>query len=301
MRLNGFDLNQLVCLEALLSERSVSRAAARIHLSQSAVSWVLARLREHFDDPLLVRSGRHLVLTPFAAELVGPVTEILTRAHAFTALTPGRDAVDIDRELKIVASDYMMTACLAEAIRRALDVMPNLRFDVLPLTSGAGQSLAAGDIDLLLAGQAFEVEQPPNEALFDDVFVCLGCAEQGPDESAFGEEDYLTRRHVVVRYFENRMSFEDEELLWRKGLRRSHQIAVWSYALVPQLVCGTAMIATVRARIADRIAQHWPVKVLPFPYAQEPVHVFGYWHASRDEDPVLKRFLECVREAAAAP
>tara|TARA_Y100001934_G_scaffold270205_1_gene354758 strand:+ start:57 stop:965 length:909 start_codon:yes stop_codon:yes gene_type:complete len=298
MRLNGFDLNQLVCLEALLIERNVSRAAERVHLSQSAMSWTLAKLREHFQDPLLVRSGRNLVVTPFARDLLGPVTELLTGAHALTTRAPAQTSETVDRELRIVASDYVMSACLSDAIRRAMQEMPNLRFDVLPLTSGAGQALSAGEIDLLCAGQAFEVDQPPNELLFDDVFVCLACAEHGPT-TPFDAAAYMSRRHVVVRYFENRMTFEDETMLWREGLKRSHQIAVWSYALVPQLICGTPLIATIRSRIAERMAAQWPVKVLPFPYEQTPVRALGYWHASRDEDPVLKRFLEIVRDVAA--
>ncbi len=142
--------------------------------------------------------------------------------------------------------------------------MPNLRFDVLPLTSGSGQALSVGEVDLLCAGEAFEVEQAPNEVLFDDIFVCLACEETGPEEP-FDAEAYLSGRHVVVRYFENRMTFEDEAFFWREGLKRTHQIAFWSYALIPQLICGTPRIATIRRRIAERMATQWPVKILPFP------------------------------------
>ena len=84
------------------------------------MSWTLAKLREHFRDPLLVRSGRKLVITPFGRNLLGPVTELLTGAYALTARTPEQALQDVDRELKIVASDYMMTTCLSDAIRRAI-------------------------------------------------------------------------------------------------------------------------------------------------------------------------------------
>lgn len=299
MRLNGFDLNQLVCLEALLIECNVSRAAERVHLSQSAMSWALAKMRAHFRDPLLVRSGRNLVITPFGRDLLGPVTECLAAAHALAARTPEQAPQDVDRELKLVASDYMMTTCLSDAIRRAMAEMPNLRFDISPLTNSSGQALSAGEIDLLCAGQAFEVDQSPNEVLLDDVFVCLVCAERGPDEP-FDGDAYLSGRHVVVRYFENRMTFEDETFFWQEGLKRTHQIAVWSYGLIPQLICGTPLIATIRRRIAEQIATQWPVKILPFPYEQTPVRAYGYWHSSRDKDPVLNRFLEIVRDVVSA-
>ncbi len=176
MRLNGFDLNQILCLDALLAERSVSRAAERVHLSQSAMSWVLAQLREHFGDPLLVRSGRHLMLTPFARTLVGPVSEFLTRAHALTTLSPDQEPADIDRELKIVASDYSIAAYLGDAMKRAAATMPRLRFDVLPLSTHSALLLHGGEADLLCAGQALDVGRPPNELLFEDEFACLVCA-----------------------------------------------------------------------------------------------------------------------------
>ena len=296
MRLNRFDLNQIVCLDALLAECSVSRAADRVHLSQSAMSSVLAQLRDHFNDPLLVRSGRSLVPTPFARSLVGPVSELLSRAHALTALAPDRAPADVDREMRIVASDYNMAAFLAGSIQRAAAPMPNLRFDVLPLTTQSAQSLRDGEIDLLIAGQAFDAARPPNETLFEDRFVCLIASEHAPEDGVLTRSDYLARRHVVVRYFEYQMTFEDEEALRREGLKRPRQVAVWSHSLVPQLICGTPMIATAASRIATQIAKRWPIKIFPFPFDQEPMRIYAYWHPSRDEDPVMRNFMNIVRQ-----
>ncbi len=299
MRLNRFDLNQIVCLEALLGECSVSRAAERVHLSQSAMSTVLARLRDHFNDPLLVRSGRTLVPTPFARSLVGPVGELLSRAHALTALVPDQAPSDIDREMKIVASDYIMAAFLASSIQRVVKHMPNLRFDVLPLTTQSAPALKAGEVDLLFAGQPFDAGRPPNEELCEDKYVCLASSEFAPEGGDLSRSDYLARRHVVVRYFEHQMTFEDEEALRRAGLNRPSHVAVWSHSLVPQLICGTPMIATAASRVATQIAERWPIEIFPFPFDQEPMRIFAYWHASRDEDPVVRRFMTVVREVVA--
>ncbi len=106
MRLNGFDLNQIVCLHAPLTERSVTRAAERVHLSQSAMSAVLAQLRRHFENPLLVRAGRRLVATPVARSLVEPAGQLIEQAHAFTALAPRSSPGDdrtgaADRRLRL--------------------------------------------------------------------------------------------------------------------------------------------------------------------------------------------------------
>jgi LysR family transcriptional regulator, nod-box dependent transcriptional activator len=300
MRLNGFDLNQLVSLDALLRERSVSRAAEKVHISQSAMSWVLAQLRQYFSDPLLVRSGRGLVLTPFAKSLAGPVGELLGQAHALTARTPQQAFELVDRELKIAASDYILTAGMADAIKKTQPEMPNLRFDVLPLSTDSARLLALGEIDLLCAGQSLDVGQPPNECIFEDQFTCLACTQIGPPGASITLEDYLSSRHVVLRYFEHQLTFEDEEAVRRMGLKRQRQIAVWSASMVPQLITGTPMIATVAERIARPMTQTWPLKILPFPLQQDPVRVYAYWHESRNEDSILARFMEIFRDVLAA-
>ncbi|MDP6954208.1 MAG: LysR family transcriptional regulator, partial [Alphaproteobacteria bacterium] len=271
MRLNHFDLNQVVCLEALLSECSVTRAAQRVHLSQSAMSTVLARLREHFDDPLLVRSGRKLVPTPFARDLRQPVQEFLAQAQALTALSPDQAPVQVDRELTIAASDYAMSAYLGEAIRRTERPMPKLRFDILPLSDHSADLLRNGEIDLMVAGQALDAGRPPNETLCEDIFVCLVSRGHEPPGRVLDADAFLSRRHVVVRYFESQMTFEDEEALRRQGLRRPRHVAVWSQSLVPQLISGTSMIATVTWRLAQQFAERWPLEVYPFPFAQDPM------------------------------
>ena len=299
MRLKGFDLNQLICLEALLAERNVTRAAQRVHLSQSAMSTILGQLRAHFDDELLVRSGRKLVLTPFARLLIAPLNDLMSRAQTFAALAPDRDAAEIDRELRIVASDYTMSTFLAEAIRRAGEAMPNLRFDILPLTSRSSLLLDSGEIDLLLAGQALNLGRAPNECLLEDAFTCLVCREHSPKNRKLTPDEFISRRHVVVRYFEHQMAFEDEEVLRKSGIQRQRQVTVWSYALVPQLICGTPTIATIPKRIADQLVERWPVVLVPFPFEQEPVRIFAYWHPSRDSDMVLAKFLACIREVVA--
>lgn len=299
MRLSGFDLNQLICLEALLSERNVTRAADRVHLSQSAMSTILGQLRTHFADALLVRSGRVMVLTPFARSLIAPLSDLMSRAHSFAALAPGEAPADIERELKIAASDYSMGTFLAEAIHQFSERMPNVRLDILPLTPRVSVMLDAGEVDLVLSGQALNVGRTPNERLFEDHFTCLTCREHAPESGHLSQEEFTQRRHVVVRYFENQMAFEDEEILRRATIQRERHVSVWSYTLVPELICNTPMIATVMKRIGVKLAERWPVAIVPFPFAHAPVNVFAYWHPSRDSDPVLAQLLGCIRSTLA--
>lgn len=292
MRLSGFNLNQLICLEALLAEGNVTRAAERAHLSQSAMSAVLAQLRLHFDDALLVRSGRGMVLTPFARTLIAPMNELLSQAQSFAALRPGERPPNINRTLTVVASEFVVQTCLAPAITDARREMQGLQFDILPLSENSGKLLQNGEVDLLLAGQSLDVGMPPKREVFSETFVCLSCIEHGPQDAQLTQREFLARDHVVVKYIKHHMTHDDEEVLRREGHRRKRQITVWSYALVPYLICGTRMIATVPARSARQVAQRWPVRTHPFPFDHDPVRVFAFWHSSRDSDDVLARFLQ---------
>ena len=296
MRLNGFDLNQLICLQALLRERSVSKVAAQVHLGQSSVSWILAQLRAHFGDQLLVRAGRQFVLTPFAETLVEPVGELLAQAQALTARGPGDDPAQSARRFRIVASDYLMAAGLSRVIQAAAAAMPRLRFDLMPLTAVGSAALLRGDVDLLCAGQALEMGLPPNRLLFEDHFVCLACAEHGPAPDMFDKTEYLRRQHIVLRYFEQHLTFEDEEALRREGVDRRQRMAVWSHALIPDLLVGSEMVATVAGRVATELTRHWPLRQLPFPFKQTPMRVYAYWHASRNDDPVTSKFVDMFIE-----
>ncbi|MEM9140203.1 MAG: LysR family transcriptional regulator [Pseudomonadota bacterium] len=295
MRLQGFDLNQLLCLEALLEECNVTRAAERVHLSQSTMSASLEKLRTHFGDPLLTRSGRKLVPTSFAKSLIGPLGELLARTRGFAALSPENSVANTDRLLKVIASDYSLAAFLGAAIKRSQQVMPGLRFDVLPLSAASPQLLASGEIDLLFAGEAFDVGRTPNIGLFEDEFVCLTCINGDPETTSLSRQAFMDRQHVVVRYFENQMRFYDEIALRREGLKRAHTVSVWSYVSVPHLIQGTKLVATVTARMAERICERWPIKTHPFPFEHQPMRMQAYWHPSRDEDPMVSRFLALAK------
>src|SRR5205809_1062120 len=109
MHLQRLDLNLLVALEALLSTQSVTRAAEKLSLSQPAMSGALLRLRDHFGDPLIQRSGRNMVLTPFGADLAGRVGPLLEGFTGLVQMRPGFEAASSDRNFTIVASDYALS------------------------------------------------------------------------------------------------------------------------------------------------------------------------------------------------
>jgi len=301
MRLNGFDLNQLVCLKALLVEQNVTRAAEQMHLSQSAMSTILGHLRRHFNDPLLARSGRLHLLTPFAKSLIAPLNKMIAQAYDFAALRPGELQLDVEREIRVVASDYAIRTILDTATRQVQNVFRNVRLDVLPLSERSPRLLASGEVDLVLSGQSFDIGVTPSTCVLEDQYVCIACSKMGPSGGKLLPQEFAKSEHVVVRYFDQQMTFEDEDALRKAGVVRTRRITTWSHTQVASLVCGTPMLATVPARIAYDFAKRWPIKILPFPFMHEPIRVFAYWHPSRNQDAILSALVDAAKSMSPGP
>ena len=301
MRLNGFDLNQLVCLKALLVEQNVTRAAEQMHLSQSAMSTIPGHLRRHFNDPLLARSGRLHLLTPFAKSLIAPLNKMIAQAYDFAALRPGELQLDVEREIRVVASDYAIRTILDTATRQVQNVFRNVRLDVLPLSERSPRLLASGEVDLVLSGQSFDIGVTPSTCVLEDQYVCIACSKMGPSGGKLLPQEFANSEHVVVRYFDQQMTFEDEDALRKAGVVRTRRITTWSHTQVASLVCGTPMLATVPARIAYDFAKRWPIKILPFPFMHEPIRVFAYWHPSRNQDAILSALVDAAKSMSTGP
>ena len=133
MRFNKLDLNLLVALDAMLAERSISRAAERLHLSQSAMSNALGRLRDYFDDELLVQVGRKLELTPRAETLKESVRDVLVRVDSAILAQPRFDPAHSDRCFRLIVSDYTSMVLMPHLLALAGRHSHTVRFELLPL------------------------------------------------------------------------------------------------------------------------------------------------------------------------
>lgn len=298
MRLKGLDLNQLICLDALLTEQNVSRVADHLHLSQSAVSWTLARLREHFNDQLLVPVGRNMEATPFAEELRDPLRDFMLRAQALERHRPVQEPKDYNRTIRIVASDATQSICVNRAIREATEVAPNLRFEMLPVTEHSSIELRRGEIDLFCAGQTVEVDLP-GELLYEDSFCCIAWSEARVLQQHLTLDHYLALDHVVVKWGAIRSITNDSLAILEEGLSRREAVIASHYASIPELLVQTSRIATVPRLLADSMAARWPLAIVECPLELEPVRVRAYWRTIMESDPVLNWFRNILIDVAA--
>src|SRR5688572_30611585 len=146
MNLRQFDLNLLVALDVLLTERNVTRAGERLFLSQPAVSGILARLRYAFQAELLVRVGRNLELTAFAADLAGPVHDAVRQAGDLLNLRRPFEPESALWRFRVAASDYVVFLLLGTLLRSLADRGPNISVRFFSLEPAAGERLSAGEL-----------------------------------------------------------------------------------------------------------------------------------------------------------
>src|ERR1700734_3109378 len=147
MNLHRLDLNLLVALDALLAERSITRAAQRLHLSPSATSGALARLRAYFGDELLSQIGRRMVPTPLGESLQASVRDCLLHVQATVDVRPQFDPLNSKRNFRLMLSDYVSTVLMPGALRRLQREAPGVTIELLANENEPWQALSRGGVD----------------------------------------------------------------------------------------------------------------------------------------------------------
>jgi DNA-binding transcriptional LysR family regulator len=301
MRLNRFDLNLLVVLDVLLEERNVTRASRRLHISQSGASAALNRLREHFDDELLVPLGRQLTLTPLALSLVGPVREALEKARAAIACAPTFEPASADRRFVVCASDYVAAVLLAPAAQRIAKVAPGISLDIRSPPKDIAGTFDRSAADLVVLPEQYGEGLPhPQARLMDDGHVCVVWAHHPSLGSDISLEQYLSLGHVVVRLGDERSLSFEEWFLPRQGQTRRIACVVDTFSALPWLVIGTERIATLHRRLANRFASMLPLRSLELPFEIPRLVEMMIWPRHLQADPahawLREQLLGCARE-----
>jgi LysR family nod box-dependent transcriptional activator len=292
--LASVDLNLLVALDALLSERSVTRAGARLSLSQPATSHALARLRVLFDDELLVRSGRTMTLTGFAQALREPVRAVLAQIEQTLATRPAFDPATDERAFRVFANDYVTIVLLAPLLRALATEAPGVRLEVVSNFSSLRGLLHDDGLDLVIAAGEFPAAaELPGQTLFADRFVVAAgdglAGELGPR---------LTRRQLAelpyLVYRQGGAQSHADLQLDALGVPRNPVVTVESFVLVPHLLRGTRMITMLQQRLIAALGQTGGTGLLHArpPVALAPITERMYWHPRAAGDPAHRWLRE---------
>jgi DNA-binding transcriptional LysR family regulator len=297
MRFNKLDLNLLVALDAMLTEKNISRAAERMFISQSAMSNALARLRQYFDDELLVQVGRRMELTPRAQFLHEIVRDVLVRVDAAVQTVPVFDYANSDRNFTLFVSDFTLQTLVPHVLALAYRRAPGVRFQFLPQTSEPKKSLERGEVDLMVIPAGYCSPDHPTELLFDEVLSCVVWSGSRLAARPITLEEYKSAHHIAVIPGLDKPAV-DGLFLQQYGIARKVDVTTFSFASAAFLVIGTDRIATVHTRLADQAKSMLPLTLHPFPLDMPKMQQVVQWHAHRSFDPGLVWLRKLLQEGA---
>jgi DNA-binding transcriptional LysR family regulator len=285
VNLASLDLNLLVSLDALLQERSVTRAAARMGLSQPALSASLARLRRHFGDELLTRVGNEYRLTPLAVQLRELARLALSGVERVFEAQTEFDPASSHREFHLLISDYGV-AVLGDTIAALLaEEAPHARLRLsanTPSTVDRAEQILL-TTDLLVLPHGF-ITDLSHQDLYRDEWVCVVSA----DNEAVGERltvENLETLPWVVTFHGPTAATPAARQMRMRGIEPTVQVVTENFLTVPGLVAGSARIALLQRRLVDLLPLDVGLRALPPPVEVGQLVEAMWWHPVFDDDP----------------
>jgi LysR family transcriptional regulator, nod-box dependent transcriptional activator len=301
MELGAVDLNLLVALDALLSERSVTRAARRVGLSQPGMSNALARLRRLFDDPLLVRRGAALVPTTRAEALIGPVHDALELIRGALQTPSSFDPASERRAFRLSCSDYSVLMLVGPLVRALAKEAPQVSVEVRPRLANAGRALANGEVDLVVEpAEIMGDADLESLRLWEDRWMCCIWAGNTKVGRRMTTRKYLALDHLVYSMGAagQPVALPDRHLA-RLGIERRIEVSVESFLLAPFLLQGTDLVTLIPRRAEAFLRRTGDIRVIEPPVELPVLVEMLWWHPRANADPAHAWLRERIARIAA--
>jgi len=302
-KLARIDLNLLVCLQVLGEELSVTRAANRLHLSQSAVSKSLAKLREQFDDPLFMRTAHGLKPTPKMLflkpklETLVDHLELITQPEQFSPQSS-------EYRFHIAAVESVYPLILPHFLPAIFIQGPNLNISTHPWTDQTFKKLQLGELDLGITGRDIDINDakltmlpPPDiceQEIYRDSQMCVVRKDHPVLKGQWNLQQYLALRHVQVRCDGSDRWLLDYRLA-DLGLERDIAITVPDFNSAASLCTYTDFVFTAPSHFTHLVAKQMDLVVLPLPMEFPPMAYTLFWHRDRESDPALSWLRQIIQ------
>lgn len=296
MRFHHLDLNLLVALDVLLEEQNITRAAERLHMTQSATSGVLGRLRKYFEDDLLVQVGRTMQPTPYALELAKPVREVLLTIRSSITAKPVFDPTTSKRHFRLIASDYLISVLFSQVIQRIHQEAPGITFEMHPPGEQAVEMTLRGEVDLMFVPERYVIEGHPSQLLFEEEHVCVVWKGNTYVGDTLTLEQYMEMGHISVAFGRSRQLSIEDWFMSQYGFKRRLEVITNDFNTLPQLLVGTHRVATMHRRLAELYARYLPLRIIPPPVKIPVMREIMQWHRSMDGDPMHRWLREKVHD-----
>ncbi|GGB88532.1 LysR family transcriptional regulator [Marinobacterium zhoushanense] len=298
MDLSRINLNLLCVLQQLLALRSVSAAARALNLTQPAISRSLAQLREQFDDPLLVRVGNQMQLTPRAEELQRQLPPVLQQLEAF--FTPGHfNAEQFSGRFNIAITDYIAEHILPELVGRLSAEVSGLRLHFRLWEPGMLADLREGRLDMA----ACVLDEVPDDIYGQeagrDTYVCLMRRDHPLCSQTLDLQAYIEAGHISISGGGDKNRAVDDALS-RLGLHRSIRVSVPFIQASLAFTAQSDLLLTLPAHMAHSLAASFDLSIHPLPLAVEEVRYYLLWHRRQQHDPAHRFIREQFNDVLAS-
>jgi LysR family nod box-dependent transcriptional activator len=306
MDLATVDLNLLVAFDALMDERSVTRAAGRLSLSQPGMSNALARLRKLFGDPLLVREGPALAPTPRADALRQPVRDALAIIRGALDQRAGFDPAADRATWTVSCSDYSLLMLIGPLVRRLAAAAPGVTIRVLPRAPDPVGLLRDGAADVVIEpAEIMPAAQLDRQRLFSDRWLCCVWAGNTAVRGELTLDAYLRLGHLVYSMGRGQPPSIVDQHLERSRVPRRIEFTVESFLLAPFLLEGTDLVTVVPERAVPHLRRTADIRVLEPPVPLPAITEMLWWHPRHTADPahawIRARVAEIAAELDQAP
>lgn len=276
MDIRRLDLNLLTTLEALLEEQNVTKAAERLHLSQPAASTQLNRLRDMFNDKLLIPAHRGMIPTAKALELLSPLRLALDQVRDTLTTHQHFDPTQTKLTVTIACTDYLQAVFGLSIIKELRQQAPGIRIAIRNLEpSQLEAQMLYGDVDLALMSPG---DAPPallTKHLYDETYVLVGCEDHPNISNTMSIDDYVQLEHVVVSLSGGNFSTSVDQALQKLGYTRNVVLSAASFLFVPEIVAQSHLVALVPRRL---ISGRTDLKRADSPIESAGFSVGMVWH-----------------------
>ncbi len=289
MHLDHLDLTQIRLLAELSRFRSVSRAAQRIGVSQSAASHALAKLRRQLGDPLFTRTREGFQPTPFGARVGIASTEALDVLLAGLSSNDEFDPRTTTREFSFYTNDVGQMVLLPSLLNFLKVKAPTATVRVHPIPiDNPGAGLSSGEVDFAV-GLFNNLTSGFRQALvLRERFVCIGRAGHPALRRGMTVDAFRNAEHAIADPTGMAFHVVVERILSQQGLRRNVRIRLPALHVLPMIVATSDLLAVVPSRLAEAYSRTLPIKVLPLPVATSSYEIRLHWHERYDHDPALR-------------
>ncbi|MBY4596937.1 LysR family transcriptional regulator [Ottowia caeni] len=293
------DLRHLRIFTALYAAKNVTRTAEAVGLSQSSVSVVLAQLREHYGDPLFVRTSGGMQATPRAEALVPVIRQALQLLEQSLEPSAVFDPSSIARSYRICMTDVGQVTLLPRLLSRVQQIAPQVRIEVGNLTHNTPQQLESGEADLAM-GFTFGIRAGfYQQKLFDEGFACIASRTHPRTGQRMTLSQLEKERHVKILLLATAHSIIDK-FLERRGVHRTFALEVPTFLGLGQLVANSDLLAIVPLRLGNIFAAESGVQIVSLPVRFPSYAVNQYWHDRYHRDPGNLWLRSVVYETANA-